>query len=398
MHSIAPHTKKLEGYEFYEKTLGSPKHIIAPMVEQSEQAWRILSKRYDSHLCFTPMFHAKLFSDSFSGPRYRKDQWSTNEKDRPLIVQFCANDPYILLNAAKMVEHQCNAIDLNLGCPQNIAKRGRYGSFLQDEWKVIESMISLLHRELYVPVTAKIRVFPTVEKTVAYAKMLENAGAQLLTVHGRVREQKGHHTGLADWDKIKAVKDAVKIPVFANGNILYHEDVKSCLDYTGADGVMSGEGHLYNPTIFTPQDMPPLSWVIAQEYLEICRDICPTRHSIMKSHLFKLFHSALPLHTDLREKLGKSLNWQHLWDICVDMKNRLEEDRIRIGEEELRGQTNDKGLRKYGHWRCQVKQILWIRLNLHSHTLHSLTSEPDFFWITKRRKGKKKKEREGLIW
>ncbi|KAI9024465.1 dihydrouridine synthase-domain-containing protein [Phycomyces nitens] len=353
IHSNASSTKKLEGYDFYEKILGSPKHIVAPMVEQSEQAWRILSKRYDSHLCFTPMFHAKLFSDSFSGPRYRKDQWTTDEKDRPLVVQFCANDPETLLKAAKMAEHQCDAIDLNLGCPQNIAKRGRYGSFLQDEWEVIASMISLLHRELAVPVTAKIRVFPTIEKTIAYAKMLQDAGAQILTVHGRLREQKGHHTGLADWDKIKAVKDAVKIPVFANGNILYHEDIQRCLDHTGADGVMSGEGHLYNPTIFTPQDMPPLSWAIAQEYLEICRDVCPTRHNIIKSHLFKIFHPALPLHTDLREKLGRSVKWEHLWDISMEMKKRLEEDMARIGEEGLRGEIDARGLRKYGHWRCQ---------------------------------------------
>ncbi|KAJ3216151.1 tRNA-dihydrouridine(16/17) synthase [NAD(P)(+)]-like protein [Dinochytrium kinnereticum] len=239
MTALNGHGRKLRSFDFFEKILGSPKKIVAPM------AWRLLSRKYAADLCYTPMFHARLFSDA--NPNYREENWVTGPNDRPLIVQFCANDPQTLLKAAKLVENECDAVDINLGCPQQIAKRGRYGAFLMDDWDLIESMVKILDEELVVPVTCKIRVYPDVDKTIRYAKMLEAAGCQMLTVHGRTREMKGHKTGMADWEQIKRVKESVNIPVIANGNILFLEDVDRCMKETGADGVMTAEGNLYNP-------------------------------------------------------------------------------------------------------------------------------------------------------
>jgi tRNA-dihydrouridine synthase 1 len=230
-----------------------------------------------SLLAYSPMLHARLFQDAQK--KYRENSFQPTRSglasplphdhmqsepssgwyldgrpdvDRPLTVQFCANEPDELLAAAKFVQPYCDAVDLNLGCPQGIARKGRYGAFLQEDWDLIFRLINKLHTGLDIPVTAKIRVQETREKTLDYARMILRAGASILTVHGRQREQKGHKTGLADWSMIRYLRDHLpqETVIFANGNILRHEDIETCLQETGADGVMSAEGNLYDPTIF----------------------------------------------------------------------------------------------------------------------------------------------------
>ncbi|KAL1888671.1 tRNA dihydrouridine synthase [Ceratocystis pirilliformis] len=271
MDTIGVSKKKLHGRAFYE-SIGCPKYVVAPMVDQSEFAWRMLTRSYmepekASHvLGYTPMLHARLFSQD---AKYRASHFQClredepwldgNPKlDRPLIVQFCANDPKVLLEAAKHVAPYCDAVDLNFGCPQGIAKRGHYGSFLQEDQDLIHRLVKILHENLDVPVTAKIRILETKEKTLDYAKNVLSAGASIITVHGRRREQKGHLTGLADWDYIRYLRDNLPADtvIFANGNILQHENLEDCLRITGADGVMSAEGNLSDPAIFA--GIPPL--------------------------------------------------------------------------------------------------------------------------------------------
>lgn len=231
-------------------------------------------------LAYTPMLHSRIFIET---SKYRDHHFQPTRSglatlpqsdpenpvadpyldghpkiDRPLFVQFCANDPDHLLQAARYVEPFCDAIDLNLGCPQGIAKKGNYGAFLQEDWGLIYRLINKLHLNLDIPVTAKMRVLESKEKTLEYAQMILSAGASLITVHGRHRDQKGHKTGLADWSVLRYLRE--RLPpdtvIFANGNILRHEDISKCLKETRADGVMSAEGNLHDPTIFaTPPDI-----------------------------------------------------------------------------------------------------------------------------------------------
>ncbi|KZO91237.1 Dus-domain-containing protein [Calocera viscosa TUFC12733] len=354
--------RKLGGYEFYREVLGSPKLIVAPMVDQSELPWRILSRRYGAQLVYTPMINAKTFANHKNADKFRRRVFDMvhgeegGPEDRPLIVQFCANDPEALLEAARVVQPFCDAVDLNLGCPQDIAKKGRYGAFLQDDWELVYSLINILHENLDIPVTAKFRVFPSVERTVEYAQMIERAGAQILTCHGRTREQRGHNSGLADWAKIAAVKRAVRVPVFANGNVLYHEDVGRCLDATGCDGVMTAEGNLYNPALFAGTHPPHCG--LALEYLAIAKRLkTRTAPSAIKGHVFKLLRPALEGNKDLRNRIGAISGRGEMESVIEEyeavvreFKERMERDAT-AGEEGISELADGK--KHVPHWLAQ---------------------------------------------
>lgn len=328
--SAAPggHGEKLRGYDFW-KSIGSPKYVCAPMVDQSELAFRMLCRRYGTELCYTPMLHSRMFSTQ---PKYRKEQFSTCPEDRPLFAQFCGDDPATVLAAAKLLPpNSVDAVDLNCGCPQGIARKGHYGAFLLSEPEVIEGIVRTLDRELVVPSTVKIRLVNAneLQDTLKLVSRLEAAGASVLCLHGRTKEMKGQSTGPPNWDAIAAVKRRVGIPLIANGGIHTFEDVERCMQATGVDAVMSSESLLEYPALFSgPMAARPPIYQdeLALQYLELAK-LYSTPHKQIKAHMFHFLYAGLQLHTDLRAQFGMSKGWEELNATAVTFQERVRQDR-----------------------------------------------------------------------
>ncbi|CAM9668557.1 unnamed protein product [Pylaiella littoralis] len=316
VEAARPENNEAESVSFFER-IGRPRYVAAPMVEQSEAAFRILVKRHGCDLAYTQMLHAAKFAPE-SAVKFRDGRFDAvdAQADRPLIAQFCGNDPDTVVRAARHVEGRCDGVDLNLGCPQKIAKKGNYGAFLLSDPQLCEDIVSAMSRELSVPVTVKIRAQENESDTLELARRLEGAGAQLLTVHGRTVSSKKTTQGAANWDIIRKVKDAVSIPVVANGGIETGADAERLLEETGADAVMSSEGLLENPALFdrTIKPMEELQGVevahrilsLTVEYMELVKQH-PAPMISIKGHLFKMLYRLLECHHDLR---GRLAHWQ----------------------------------------------------------------------------------------
>lgn len=319
--------------------LGRPKFIVAPMVDNSELPFRLLCRKHGAQAAYTPMLHSRIFKEN---EKSRAQEFTTCEEDRPLFVQFCANDPDVLLEAARIVEPHCDYVDINLGCPQRIARRGNYGAFLMDNLPLVKSLVENLAKNLSVPVSCKIRIFPDLQATINYARMLEEAGCSLLAVHGRTRDEKDGRKFRADWRAIKAVKDALRIPVLANGNIRHIEDAWQCLEETGVEGILSAESLLENPALFA--GYRTAEWVssgdedichdgkldqaeLLEEYLKFCEKY-PVPWRMIRSHVHKLLGDWFRIHPEVREDFNSQfkLTFEYLYGIV----DRLRGHGVRI--------------------------------------------------------------------
>lgn len=314
------------------RRLGSPEYIVAPMVDGSELAFRDLCRRHGAKLAYTPMLNARIFSKD---AKYRAEHFTTHATDRPLVAQFCANDAETLVTAATHVQNDVDAIDLNLGCPQGIARKGHYGAFLMEEWGLIEEIISTAVQRLTVPVWCKIRIYEDVEKTVRYGQMLEKAGVSVIAVHGRTREQKGKNAPVADMGMIRRVRESVGVPVIANGNVKCLSDVHEALQETGCEGVMSAFGLLDNPGLFVGGGS---RMALAKEYLEVAeRYRTPMR--MVRLHIFKMFRGRLDHNMDLNEEVAKCRSVEDFRRVSKVLEERCDGGGVSFEERLSRGEV-----------------------------------------------------------
>ena len=311
------------------------------MVDASDLPYRLLARRYNTSLCFTPMIHARMFLEKEG---YRNKFWSPSGlpvEDRPLVAQFCGNDKDVMLHAMKFLEGQVDAVDINCGCPQTIAKRGGYGAFLleEDNGDLIVDIVGHLAKHMNIPICVKVRILPSgIENSLILYKRLVDAGAAMLTIHGRTRLQNKTYTGAANWDHIRAVVDSLgeRVPIIANGGISNMDDVRRCFEYCGADGVMSSESILEYPPLFTETNVLSCNYKrtgpgrlqIAEDYLKLCEKYPPDKGGqgsgmkCIRAHLHRFLHADLQTHTEVRDAVVKTFKMEAAWNVVNMIKAR----------------------------------------------------------------------------
>lgn len=167
--------------------------------------------------------------------------------EHPLSFQLSGHKPEIMARSAKVLEEISTVIDINMGCPAPKIVKNNDGVMLMTDLKLASEIISSVKKAVNIPVTVKFRLGWDYNSRnyVEFAKMAEESGADALCIHGRTRPQM--YSGTADWQSISEAKEAVKIPVIANGDITSPEKAKACLEITKCDGIAIGRGILGDP-------------------------------------------------------------------------------------------------------------------------------------------------------
>ena len=224
-------------------------YILAPMAGVTDLPFRLLCKEQGAGLLCMEMISAKAIQYN---NKNTKALLEIHPEEEPVSLQLFGSDPEVISEIAKRIEELPFAIlDLNMGCPVPKIVRNGEGSALMNQPKLVHEIVSKTVKAIQKPVTVKIRKGFNDESinAVEIAKIIEDAGASAVAVHGRTREQ--YYSGKADWDIIRQVKEAVSIPVIGNGDVVSGESALAMMHQTGCDGVMIGRGAQGNPWIFS---------------------------------------------------------------------------------------------------------------------------------------------------
>ncbi|HIF61207.1 MAG TPA: tRNA dihydrouridine synthase DusB [Rhodospirillales bacterium] len=219
--------------------------ILAPMSGVSDMPYRRLAKRNGAALVISEMIasQAMVYAN-----RKTMKMASNCAEEFPMAVQLAGCEPKLMAEAAKLNEDRGAAIiDINMGCPVKKVTKGHAGSALMKDEKLAGQIIESVVKAVKLPVTLKMRTGwdENSRNAPILAKIAEDSGVQMLTIHGRTRNQL--YRGKADWSFIRNVKKAVSIPVIGNGDVTKVDHAAVLLEQSGADGVMIGRGTYGRP-------------------------------------------------------------------------------------------------------------------------------------------------------
>ena len=273
--------------------------ILAPMAGVTDLPFRLLCKEQGAGLLCMEMVSAKAI---YFNNRNTEELLTIDDREPPVSLQLFGSDPDIISEMAKKIENRSFSIlDFNMGCPVPKVVNNGEGSALMKNPHLAEQVLTALVRAVKKPVTVKIRkgFDDSCVNAVEIARLAESCGVAAVAVHGRTRAQ--YYSGKADWDIIRQVKEAVKIPVIGNGDVDSPEAAKAMLEMTGCDGVMIGRAAQGNPWIFRE----------VVSYLE--NGTIPARPTNREKREMILRHAALQLeykgeYTGVRE-MRKHLSW-----------------------------------------------------------------------------------------
>ena len=223
--------------------------VLAPMAGVCNSAFRRIIKEMGAGLLYAEMVSDKALV--YNNEKTKEMLYMT-EDERPISQQIFGSDKESFVEAAKIIEKSMHPdiIDINMGCPANKITKNGEGSALLKDPKLAGNIVEAIKKVSTKPVTVKFRKGWDADNIVAIeaAKVFEQAGASAITIHGRTRTE--YYSGKSDLDIIKQVKDAVKIPVIGNGDIIDGESAKRMFEYTGVDGIMIGRASIGKPFIF----------------------------------------------------------------------------------------------------------------------------------------------------
>lgn len=230
---------------------------LSPMADYTDLPFGLICKKFGAQVIFREMASADAI---VHGNEKTLKMLRIDNKERPVVQQIFGRDPSIMAQAADIIceTSRPDGLDINMGCPARKVINNFHGAALMKEPALARDIIIAVKSAVAVPVSVKTRLgWTSPDEILSFAKVVEEAGADLLTVHGRTKSQ--GYSGTADWEQIRKVKNTLRIPVFANGSIMAPADIEKCLKMTGADGVLIARGALGNPWIFARREKSTLS-------------------------------------------------------------------------------------------------------------------------------------------